>query len=151
MRRRGARADDGAAAVEAALVLSFFLVPLLLGVLYWGQYFWKAQAADELSPRIPSGAIVGKFTCDELVARVKDTVVGILPGTTESLGLDPVSDITVRVVEVLPTVGAIVTVSVSVPLVDQVASFLPLPNEGRLVSEFTIRLDNVVVTTEVCA
>ena len=143
--------ERGAAAVEAALVIGFFLVPLLTGVLVYGDYFWRAQRVSEYVERAPVDGLVGRYaTCGELVARVKSTLSTALQ-TNLSNEPVPLENITVRVVELLPTVGAVVAVSIRTSITDGLASLLPLPDGGALVSELTFRLDDVVVTTSSCA
>jgi hypothetical protein len=44
----------------------------------------------------------------------------------------------------------VVTVSVRVPVAEQLTQLLPLPGAGSTVSEASYRLDNVVLTTESC-
>jgi len=58
-RPRGAARERGAAAVEAALVCSALLIPLLLGVITWGDYFFRAQRVDTLAPGVPVGGVAG--------------------------------------------------------------------------------------------
>lgn len=155
MRARSGRArhQHGAAAVEFALLAAFVLVPLVLGVLYWGMYFWRAQAAGAVPATLPTNGISGRFaTCGELVTAVKNTLVGISPNITGTVG-DPLqaSDIVVSVVELLPTVGAVVRIQLTIPVLAEVSTLLPLPNDGAVVTELTTRLDNVVVTSGTCA
>jgi hypothetical protein len=152
-RRRWARRapQAGAAAVETALVLSAVVLPLLLGVLTYGQYFWQAQHVDLYQPRLPEASIVGTFTCAELVDQVKATVQGALPAVQGATGnVLPLSDIGVQVLDVLPTVGATVKVSVSVPVDTSLGGLVPLPNGGNVLTEATYRLDNVALTTSSC-
>lgn len=133
-------------------MLSFVIIPLLLGTVYWGFFFWRAQAAGQVPITLPGNAISGRFaTCGELVARVKDTIVGIAPNVTGTVGspLD-LDDITVEVVELLPTVGAVVDISISVQVLDEISALFPLPDDGAVVTELRARLDNVVVTTGTC-
>lgn len=127
------------------------LMPLLVGILYYGNYFWQAQKVDPLAARLPMDGVVGTFSCEQLVDRVKDTVLANLSAIDGSLGDLGLADVAVRVVDVLPTVGALVTVSVRVPVADQLTDLLPLPGAGSTVSEATYRLDNVVLTTTSCA
>lgn len=133
-------------------MLSFVIVPLLLGIVYWGMWFWQAQAVGQLSVTLPGDAVSGRFeTCGELAARVEETLVGLAPdltGTVGSpLGLD---DVTVEVVELLPAVGAVVRISIRVPVVEEISGLHPLPNDGAVVTELLTRLDDVVVTTGTC-
>jgi hypothetical protein len=133
------RTQRGAAVVEAALVISFVLIPLLVGVLTLGERLWKAQKTDPYDARIAPTQIVGYFTCEELVDRVKTTVVD------NSASLDTpvdVSWVAVEVVEIVPTVGVLVEVSITVP---------PATEGGSpLVTEATSRLEHVSVSTESC-
>jgi hypothetical protein len=143
--------ERGAIAIEAAVILSVVLMPLLLGVLTYGSYFWQAQKAQPLAAQLPMDSIVGQFNCAQLVDRVKTTVQNALPSVTNLYtGQLPLDDIGVRVVNVLPTVGVDVVVSISVPAATQLGGLLPLPNDGKLLTEATYRLDNVQLTTAGC-
>lgn len=149
--RRRHRGDTGAAAVEGALVIAFYLMPLLLGVLVYGDYFWRAQRVAEYVERASVDGLVGRYaTCGELIDRVRSTLSSAL---SANLNRDPVplEDITVSVVELLPTVGVVVEVSIRTDVTSTLSSFLPLPNGGAVMSELTFRLDDVVVTTSSCA
>ena len=141
--------QSGAAAVEAGLVTTF-LMPLLIGVLFYGNYFWHAQKVDAYAPRIAQGGIVGsQLTCDELVDRVKATVLSTVNGVRGSgLPLLTADQITADVIEVLPTVGAVVRVGVHVPVASSLTSLLP--NNGAVVTETTMRLQNVTLSTSSC-
>ena len=141
-----ARTETGAAAVEAGLVTTF-LMPLVVGVLFYGNWFWHQQDNPVHDLRVPQAQVVGLFTCAQLVDRVKQTVVanaGVLD-LVEPLEL---SDVAVDIVEVLPTVGAVVNVSIVVESDTNFDEFLP--NEGDVVSELTMRLEHVSLTTETC-
>lgn len=149
-RRRGER-ERGAVAVEAAFILSVVLIPLLLGVINYGMYFWRAQAAEPLASRLPLVNIVGTFNCAELIDRIKTTVQNALPEVSGLIdGLLPLEDIGVRVIDVLPTIGVVVEVSITVGGTDALSGLLPLPNGGALVSEATYRLENIKLTTAGC-
>lgn len=149
-RRRGER-ERGAVAVEAAIFISVVLIPLLLGVITYGSYFWQAQRVQPLTARLPIESIVGEFNCAQLVDRVKTTVQNALPTVYSLLGDDvPLDAIGVDVVNVLPSIGVDITVSITLPAVNQLGGFLPLPNGGDLVTEATYRLDNVKLTTAGC-
>jgi hypothetical protein len=140
-RAHRARHEDhrGAAVVEAALVISFFLVPILVGVLTLGEKLWVAQRSSPYEPRIAPTEIIGRFTCAELVDRVKTTVVNNAAALDTPLGAEQVA---VRVVEALPTVGAMVEVEVTLPAASQ--------GDSATVAEATSRLEQVSVSTESC-
>lgn len=152
MRETIVRKDEqGAVTVEAALLLSVVLLPLLIGVVSFGMYFWKAQQVAPLSQRLPLDSIVGQFDCSQLVDRVKTTVQNALPGLSDLFGGQiPLTAIGVTVIDVLPTVGADVSVSITLDGVSNLGGLLPLPNSGDIVSEATYRLDNVQLTTAGC-
>ncbi len=61
-----------------------------------------------------------------------------------------VSDVTVSVVEVLPDVGVVVDIHIETPLVGGLASLIPLPGGGSIVTDFSQRLEDVTVTDAVC-
>lgn len=141
------RTQTGAAAVEAALVLCFFLLPLLVGLVQVGQFLWEAQRVAPYPPRSTEGQVVGRFTCAELVDRVKTTVAGAMTSAVTATSAPvALSDISVKVLQVLPTVGAVVEVRVQVP----VTGFLGSLVGGNVVQESTMRLERVQVTTESC-
>ncbi len=136
-------AQSGVAAVEAGLVTTF-LMPMLVGVLFYGQYFWQAQKVDAYAPRVAQGQVTGYLTCAELVDAVTRTVAANANALARSATVDA-SDVTARVVQVLPDVGVTVAVSVRVPVVSSMTSLLP--NNGAVVTEALLRLDDVSVTT----
>jgi hypothetical protein len=151
-RRRRTGDERGAAAVEAAFFLGVVLIPLLVGVITYGSYFWQAQKVGPMSARLPLSSIVGQFNCAQLIDRVKTTVQNALPGLTGVLGVNeiPLDAIGVTVINVLPTVGVDVEVSISLPAANQLGGLLPLPNDGNVISEATYRLENVKLTTAGC-
>lgn len=149
LRRRRATGERGAIAVEAAVLIGFVLIPLMLGVISYGSYFWQAQRVSPLASRLPLDGIVGQFTCAELVDRVKTTVQSALPQIDGLTGPLPLSSIGVQVVDVLPTIGVDIKVSISVPLTGSLSLF-PLPGGGNLLSDASYRLDNVQVSTTSC-
>jgi hypothetical protein len=145
------RGERGAAAVEAALFLTVVLLPMVLGVITYGSYFWQAQKVAPLSARLPLDDVVGEYDCAQLIDRVKTTVQNALPNVSGAIGgVLPLEDIGVTVVNVLPSVGVDIALSISVPAVGQLGGLLPLPNGGNLLSEATYRLDNVKLTTAGC-
>jgi hypothetical protein len=150
-RSRAPRDQRGVATVEAALVICMFLLPLLLGMINYGNYFWQAQKAAPLSSRLPLDKVVGTFTCPQLVGALKSTVLTSLPAVSGGHDDDlDVNDVRVEVVRVLPAVGAEVSVTVLLPAVDLLNGLIPLPDGGVLASEASYLLKNVVVTTGVC-
>jgi hypothetical protein len=124
--------------VEAALLITFFLLPMLVGVITLGERLWHLQKYDPYEPRIYTSQIVGTFDCLGLIDRVRNTVVNNIAGL--GVPIDP-SWVSVAVVEVDPT-GVLVDVTVSVP---------PPDGSGNpVVLESATRLDNVDLTAIAC-
>lgn len=92
-RPRGARRRDqhGAAAVEGALVLSVVLVPLLVGVITFGQTFYKAQPVDLVTPpMVQTDAEGNPFwepsgNCATLANRIKQSIIDTLRRANQDL------------------------------------------------------------------
>jgi Flp pilus assembly protein TadG len=144
------RSERGAAAVEAGLVTTF-LMPLMAGVLFYGNWFWHAQHVPQAAARLPQGAVVGyNLTCSEVVSLVKQAVVdqstALGDAYAPAIGLDQVA---AEVVEVLPDMSAVVNVSVTTQMDGGLTAWLP--NDGNLVTEATMRLQNVTVSTSACS
>ena len=150
-RPRGVARERGAAAVEAALVCSALLLPLLLGVITWGDYFFRAQRVDTLAPAVPVGGVAGEFTCQGLKDTVASTVVGVVQDLDPSLAGIAVDDVTVSVVEILPDVGVTVDIHIETPLVGGLASLIPLPGGGSITTDFSQRLQDVTISDVMCA
>ena len=145
-----ARPERGVAAVEAGLVTTV-LMPLMMGVLVFGSYFWHEQKAEPYPARLPQGAVVGyNLTCDQVVALVKQAVVDLSSPVGEAyapkLALD---DVAVSVVEVLPDASAVVHIGVTTNVDSALAAWMP--NDGEVLTETTMRLQNVTVSTSVCS
>ena len=143
------RSEGGVAALEAGLVTTF-LMPLLMGVLFFGMYFWRAQQGEVYDPRLPSGSYAGEtLTCQTLLSQVESDVVALVNSSNDSSAPDiSLSNVTGAVTEVLQPTGAVVQVTISVPVVPAFGSLLP--NGGNVVTETTMRLDDVVVTDGTC-
>lgn len=150
-RPRRRRSERGAVAVEGGLVMGFVLLPLLLGMLQLGQFFWDAQRVDAVTPTVPEGVVVGTLTCAALEAQVADGVLDAVRTLAPDLAgsLDP-QDVDVVVVTVLPEVGVTVRVHLVVPATSGLASLFPLPGGGALITDFTQHLDDVALSTASC-
>lgn len=144
------RHERGAAAVEAVLVFSVLLVPLFLGIVTWGDYFWRAQRVDTLAPGVPVGGVAGEFSCQGLKDTVASSVAHAVTQLDVGLGGLDVSDVTVTVVEVLPDVGVTVDIHIETTLTGGLASLIPLPGGGAIVTDFSQRLQDVTVTDVMC-
>jgi hypothetical protein len=90
------------------------------------------------------------LTCDQVVSLVKQAVVDqsatlAHPGAP-TIGLDQVA---VEVVEVLPDLSAVVNISVTTDVDESLSSWLP--NDGQIVTDASMRLENVTLSTSVCS
>ena len=154
MRYSGPRARKsdhrGAVALEAALVGSVILLPLLLGVLYYGYYLWKMQQVPLLDPNLDQAGFVGDLCPADLLARVKTAALVALENVDDGTGLPLTSnDVTTSLVNSVPgQLGVDIKISITRSVID--SSLLPLPNDGNLVNDVLIRLQNVRITTAGC-
>jgi hypothetical protein len=136
---RDRRSQRGAAVVEAGLVISLFLIPMLVGVLVLGEKLWQAQKHGPYEPRVAPSQIIGTFGCTEIVDRVQTTVANNIAGLGVPIETDWVS---ARVVEVAPTAGVLMEVAVTVPPAD--GSGDPYQVDAAL------GIDNATLTAETC-
>ncbi|MBA8804113.1 hypothetical protein FB382_002404 [Nocardioides ginsengisegetis] len=135
--------------MEAGLVVSLLLAPLLVGIIQWGDYFWRAQSVDTLAPAVPTGAVAGTFTCEGLKSAVAAQVASVVNGLNPSGSPMTAAAVLVTVTEVLPSVGVTVDIHVEAPT-SGLASLIPLPGGGALVTDFSQRLSDVTVSSAVC-
>ncbi len=147
-RSRG-RGERGTAAVEAGLIMSL-LSPMLVGVLFYGNYFWQAQRLSAYAPHVTQSSLVGLYgSCQDLLTAVRNTVLVDVNNASGSTRVT-LDDVTAQVVDYLPdTLGVDVRVSVRVPVVASSVDAL-LPNHGDVVSEALTRLENVRLSVQGC-
>lgn len=153
--RSGGRPERGAAAVEAALLLSAVLAPLMLGVLNYGYYFWQLQRVPELDPNVDQSGLVGTYCVGQipdLLNRVRAAALVSANNLDDGNDLPlSLSNITATVVSYTPdTLGLVVNVRFSTNVLDELVPSLPLPNDGNLTSDSKIRLQNVKITSGSC-
>jgi Flp pilus assembly protein TadG len=120
---RGTRTQSGAAALEFGLIVGTILIPLLLGVIQYGWYFYVAQttggAATHVTRRLAVGDCWGSgqalaFVKNEVASDPSDTTLAMTP--TSSSGA------------VIGTTQLTVTVTSNGDLV----GFMPMPNGGTI-------------------
>ncbi|MDN4160617.1 TadE/TadG family type IV pilus assembly protein [Nocardioides abyssi] len=148
-RRASPRRDSGAAAVEGALVTAFVLVPLLLGVLSYGFYFWQAQKVQTMDLEIPQNSLSGIYcSADQLLNRVYGLLGPNVGAIANNLSV-PSSAVSLvgSIVESLPGIGVVVRLSLDVDVLDGLLGDLPLV--GNVVKELTVRLQDVKIDTSV--
>jgi Flp pilus assembly pilin Flp len=145
LRRRN---QSGVAAVEAGLI-SALLSPLMIGVLAYGQYFWEAQS-KAVDPQVDQGAVYGAYlSCEDLRTVLRETVVANAAHASSGTPIDA-GDVTAEIVDFVPhQLGVDVTVSVRVSVAQSAMSGL-LPDDGEVVSDTSVHLDNVRLDVESC-
>ena len=122
-RSRNRRSESGAAALEFGLIAGAILMPLLLGIISYGWYFYVAQttggAATHVSRRLAVGDCWGSGQALELV---KGEVAG--SDATTTLTYNPTSNSTA----VIGTTQLSVTVTADGDLI----GLFPMPNGGTI-------------------
>lgn len=143
------RDDDGASAVEFALI-SMFLFTLLFGMMQYGFYFWQRQGASAAAQEAARASSVGKWECsdtdgdpsNDLKLRVGDAIprgqTGLVVTRSYSGGLTADAE-----------VGDEVVIDVSFPAFS--LGVVPLPDGGNVQASATARLENVTSSSGACA
>ena len=137
-RRRG---DDGAVAIEFALIMPIFLM-LVFGMIQYGVYFWSAQGGSSATRDAARRAAVGDFpTCAAFRADVRQRI--------DSLG-DPATAGIFRTyangpgnLEPTVEVGDVVTVTVTFQSPDFNLPLIPFVNDGVVRQSADARVENV--------
>jgi Flp pilus assembly protein TadG len=135
LRLRSHRDQSGAAALEFGLIAGFIFLPLVLGMLQYGWYFYVAQTAGGAASHVARRLAVGdcwtgtqaqSFVQREVGARASDT----------SLTMSPTSLAGVT----LGTTPLTVTVTTKA----NVVGFWPMPHSGTITRTVsTVLEDNV--------
>lgn len=138
-RARMRHQDDGAVAVEFALVLVPFLV-VVFGAIQYGVYFWAVQGGSAAAREAARHAAVGQpEDCGDFVSEVEDSIEAMR-------GSDPV-EITRTYEKADPAdpvqVGDDVVVTVSFNSYEFNFPFLPFINGGKVNQAATARVEYV--------
>jgi len=120
---RNRRAENGAAALEFGLIVGTIFIPLLLGVIQYGWYFYVAQTTGGAATHVSRRLAVGDcWSSGEAVAFVKNEVASDPNQTT--LAMTP----TANTGAVIGTTQLTVTVTSDGDLI----GFIPMPNGGTI-------------------
>jgi Flp pilus assembly protein TadG len=138
MRPRTAKArrrdDDGAVAVEFALVFPILCV-LVFAIIQYGMYFWAMQGGSAAAREAARKAAVGQPTdCDEFRSQVRTNIEAMAtntPTVTRTFDSPP------------GEVGDDVEVTVTFQSVDFGFPFVPFINNGVVDQSATARLDYI--------
>ena len=127
------REQRGAAAVEFGLIVGAILVPLLLGVIQYGWYFYVSQttggAATHLTRRLAVGDCWGSgealtFAKNEVASNPNQTTLVMTPTTNASA-----------------VIGA-TQLTVTVTADGDLIGFLPMPNGGTVSRTVTTMIED---------
>jgi Flp pilus assembly protein TadG len=146
-RVRSRSGDDGATAVEFALVM-IPLVVLIFGLVQYGLYFWAMQGGSDVARSAARTASVGNpADCATFKAGIKGQLdrfsgSGATATITRSYTKQSPSEV---------QVGDTVTVTVAFKSVDLHFPFIPFIHDGMVTSTAESRVDFVPSQPETCS
>ena len=130
LRKLRNRRERGAAALEFGLIVGTILIPLLLGVIQYGWYFYVAQTTGGAATHVTRRLAVGDcWGSGEALAFVKSEVASKPADTTYDITVSPPSPTsTTNTTAAIGSTQLTVTVTSKADLV----GFLPMPHGGRI-------------------
>ena len=130
------RSDErGASAVEFALVAPLLFL-VMFGILQYGYHYWALETAAATAREAARHYAVGAGqTCTQTEAQRRAGTAALGPVTVSA----PPSS---------PTVGQVITVTVSFQSLDM--HIFPLPDNGYVSESATARIENVPTTALTC-
>ena len=130
---RRSRREGGAAAVEFALIFGFLLVPLTMGLLEYGWYFYTSQvtgsAARDTARRLTVGDCQASGAAQAYARQtsgIKTLTLTFGTTSTQNNTLPPVGD----------------TLRVQASSDGGLFTFLPLPNDGQITRQVDSRVED---------
>lgn len=127
--------ERGASAVEFALVAPL-LFAVMFGILQYGYHYWALETAAATAREAARHYAVGAGqTCTQAEAQRRAGTAALGPVTVSA----PPSS---------PTVGQVITVTVSFQSLDM--HIFPLPDDGYVSESATARVENVPTTALTC-
>lgn len=139
------RGEDGAAAVEFALLVPIVLL-LVFGIIQYGLYFWADQGGSDASRDAARLSAVGNpIACTPFKANVKSPINKMGSGFTITRTYKSPAGVTRSSTDPANPVspGDTVTVSVSFNSIDLHIPFLPFIPNGRVSSTAKARVEYV--------
>jgi Flp pilus assembly protein TadG len=131
-RCRRRRDEGGAAAVEFALIAGVVLIPLLLGIIQYGWYFYISSTASHAANNVARRLEVGDCWTGTQAA---DLVAAQVPtSTTFSKSPTDLSGATVGTTQITVTVTANA----------DILGFFPMPNGGDVIRTVDAQLEDDV-------
>ena len=140
------RTDDGAAAVEFALVLPFMLL-LVFGSIQYGLYFWASQGGSDAARKAARLGAVGDYpSCTAFRDSVRSDIADLGDEAGAEITRQYETDAgTARTAadgsDVL--IGDYVTVTVTFDSLDLNFPFLPFIDNGQVSSSAKARVENL--------
>lgn len=146
------RRDDGAVAVEFALIAPLLLL-LVFGLIQYGFYFWSMQGGTSAAREAARRAAVGEpISCEAFQDYVRDRI-GVT-GDTDTAEITRTYTDEVSGEEVEPEdveVGNVVTVSVTFNSYDMNIPFVPFIDDGVVSQTADSRVEYVPDEPEACS
>lgn len=133
------RSDEGAAAVEFALV-AILLITLLFGIIQYGFLFWESQTASRVAREVGRQAAVGTKTCAELKQLARDyapSKAGVIAVNVDFPNT--------------PTIGQNVAATVSFPYTKLGFPFVPVPGGASASETATVRIEFITANSADCS
>jgi len=138
--RRHQGSDDGASAVELALV-SVLLFTLVFGIIQYGFYFWASQVGSSAVRDAARYSAVGAQDCTSLRSLVTDQMGGAALGATT----------TTRTYSTTPAkAGVPVTVTIRYQALNIGFPFVPIPNGGEITQSAQARVERATIKSVNC-
>ena len=132
-RCRGNKTESGAAALEFGLIVGTILIPLLLGVVQYGWYFYVAQTTGGAATHVTRRLAVGDcWGSGEALAFVKNEVASD-PNQT-ALALTPATNSGAEI-------GA-TQLNVTVTSDGDLMGFLPMPHGGTITRSVSTMIED---------
>ena len=130
--------ESGAAAVEFALIFCFLLVPLVMGALQYGWYFYTSQVTGSAARETARRLSVGDCQTSGKAQAYARTQSGF-SGLTLTFGTPTTQN------NVLPTASN--TLQVRATADGKIIGLLPLPNGGQITRTVETRVEDTTEDT----
>jgi Flp pilus assembly protein TadG len=129
-RSRKRRSESGASALEFGLIVGTILIPLLLGVVQYGWYFYVSQTTGAAATHVARRMAVGDcWGTNQALNFVKSEVASNPNQTTFAIAVSPPAPTaTTNTTAVIGATQMTVTVTADGDLI----GFIPMPNNGTI-------------------
>ncbi len=147
------RDDEGAAAVEFALIMPLLLI-LLFGIVQYGFYFYAMQAGSSAVGDAARRVAVGNCQTTSQVQTLLYNKLG--PATTASSASGVTTTLSYTNTDGTPDnspghIGGSVLVTVTFPTLNLRFPFIPVPNNGSVTRSTFARIEDTDATQGACS